>query len=206
MRLYVANDDNARALKQYGVLHKTLADELGVPPSAEASQLARGLQSGIATKAKTEPAPIASAKSVSTVAPPPSGIWALLMVDGGDNHLDIFKKHFTRHGGEQIDRPSFSTALFGRASDALDCAIAIQLALDKKTKTARDGMTPPRMALHVGEVASSGDLSTHGLRAMTDHAQAVVVSGHPGQLLCTEPMAAILLNNPDPQHAFPGPR
>ncbi len=202
IRLHAANGDNARALRQYGVLHKSLADELGVAPSAEAGELARKLQAGIATKIKTsEPQQPKPERSKPDDRPLPlSGIWAVLVIDVEPDSADSLNKLVARHGGEKIKKvTSFVTVLFGRASDALDCAIGFQVAADKKPNAAR--RAAPRMALHVGELGK-GETSQTGVRVITEHAEALINSGHAGQLLCSEAIATMLLNSPDPNARF----
>ena len=200
MRLYAANDDHARAVKQYGELHKILSDELGVAPSADASALARELRSGIAVRTEKPPAPSAPkhARTKRGAERPArlSGIWAFLIVDVGSLGPEVAKKLLERHGGEKIEwLTSVQAALFGQASDALDCAIAIQTKADKKIRPADGQASLPRLALHVGETRAAGESGEKGVRMVVDHAVALLDAGHAGQLVCSEAVASILMDS-----------
>ena len=177
------------ALRHYDELERTLAQELGEEPSPAAQELKEALlalRAG-APAASLDVPPRGEAAASETM---PSGMMALLLVDidgGGDLGT---QEQLQAHGGLLVgELEGTSTWAFGRPSEALRAAIAVQQAVSEAEPSGGVDGPRARMALDVGEVETDGGTYSG---PVIDRATALLLAAHGGQLLCSNAAAAFL--------------
>lgn len=200
MSLFAAGGNFANAIRQFGILHKTLREELDVSPSDQATTLAaklRTLAGESSIRISDEPLsplkrPRPESKAPSTEVQLSGIVAALALRAAGASKTPAIRKLVQRfHAAEEIIDPELCILKFSRATDALDCAMALQRISDKHRKNGNE----PQMALHVGE---TGRRARSSVRDLVDQTLSLLGSGNRGQLLCSEAAATLLLNNSDP--------
>jgi predicted ATPase/DNA-binding SARP family transcriptional activator len=225
IRLLADTGQTAAALQQYRELERVLRERLGVAPSPSTRVLTQHLQTGQAPKVALRPS--AGSRSCVTRLPLPSalptGLVAFLMAEVEDGttsgrpeqeteaaalalHRELMSQEVVRHRGHVAQEGDRSLlAAFARVSDALLCAVAAQRAWHAAAasgQTPEEGEATPapspvsiRMALHAGE-AEIEDGAYRGLAL--DHTVAILLAAHGGQILCSEPAAALLRGDREP--------
>jgi YVTN family beta-propeller protein len=130
------------------------------------------------------------------------GSTQLLKQLGGDvyggalaDHQRILREAFAEHGGHEIDTQgdSFFVA-FGRAKDAVSCAIACQLRLAEHSWP-DDTQLRVRMGIHTGEPAMGGQRYV-GLGV--NRGARIAAAGHGGQVLVSQTTRELLRDDPVP--------
>ena len=130
------------------------------------------------------------------------GSTQLLKQLGGDrygealaDHQKILRGAFAEHGGHEIDTQgdSFFVA-FGRAKDAVSCAIACQLRLAEHSWP-DDTQLRVRMGIHTGEPAMGGQRYV-GLGV--NRGARIAAAGHGGQVLVSQTTRELLRDDPVP--------
>ncbi len=170
---YVAAGELSAATRQFAQLERELA-ALDEVPSDCVRELIAGLElTNVPVVAPASPAPVTAPTTAL------SGTLAMLRFEPADDWPGTIERVLS-HGG-QLLRPG--AAVFGRTTDALDCALAM----------ARAGEQALGMALHTGEVDETQEQS--GLARVAEH---LLLAGHPGQILCSEPAAALLRRDLQP--------
>jgi predicted ATPase/DNA-binding SARP family transcriptional activator/class 3 adenylate cyclase len=226
IRLLAAAGQPAAALRQYRELERLLKEKLAAEPEAATRALVRELERAD-TPSQPPPVilpgrdgwlPVAEGVASPSVAatataPLPTGTVTFLLTDveghtalwerTGDvfpaalaSHRDLLRHRFREHSGYEVKElgDGFLVA-FPRAADALACALASQQALMAHPWPQAVGALPVRMALHTGDVQpEQGDY--HHLTV--NHAQRMLVTGHGGQILCSEATAALLRRELEP--------
>ncbi|MEZ5429011.1 MAG: tetratricopeptide repeat protein [Pyrinomonadaceae bacterium] len=200
MHLYAADNKPARALKQFRKLSKIFEEELGIPPSKETAEFARELETGAVRSAKSIPAPEISKADKKTASPEsvlPSGVTAILAVETREAEADgVLGKFIHRHRGNEIEAgANLIAAFFGSVGDAFNCALEIQLEFDQKSSPDRTAPAP-QMALDLGEIGSEKKSAVRKrLRSLLDQTLNLLKTGNPGQFLCSETAAVLLLKD-----------
>lgn len=210
MRLYVASGQPSQALHQYTHLEKILEEQAGEEPSEAAHELRdwiRSQPSGTLTQvASDEPDELFSTKKPRPVpleTAAQGGTLTYLIIDlAGDpqeklrqawaNSLGLLREMFRRHRG--MERPSGSgyyVVSFGRAQDALTCAVACQDALAAKGANELPGQV--RIALHTGDTASHEETDP-----VLPVVKRMVLAAHGGQIVCSEETAVLLRRDMEP--------
>ncbi|MBI2300106.1 MAG: tetratricopeptide repeat protein, partial [Armatimonadetes bacterium] len=124
-----------------------------------------------------------------------TGTLSLVVVDGLDD-LAALGTVVSEEGGRllrSVDRGAVFA--FGRASEALVCAVRVHRAV---AAGAEGGQVVPRLAIHLGEFGRTGRGADEHLPAgaiddtVVDWALRLAMSAHPGQIVCSEPAAALL--------------
>ncbi|MBI5834343.1 MAG: tetratricopeptide repeat protein [Armatimonadetes bacterium] len=175
MALYLAAGEVSAATRQFEQLERELAAVDEVPSAA-----ARALLAGVEVQA----APALTSSTSETPPPLPlagalAGTLAMLRFEPANDWPGTIERVLS-HGGH-LTRPG--AAVFGRTTDALDCALAL----------VRSGGEPLGIALHTGEVGEEQDQGP--LARVAEH---LLLAGHPGQILCSEPAAALLRRDLQP--------
>jgi class 3 adenylate cyclase len=216
MRLYVAASQPDAALRQYHELERILKEAFGDAPDAKPQAATRELARQISDQLPVtsdqsipvaEPVSAPPAPLTTLHSPLPTGTVTFLLTDiegstalwerAGDafrkalaSHHELPRHVFRQHGGCEVKEMGDSfLVVFARASDALACAVACQRALAKHEWSEAVGPLRVRIALHTGEVELK-DGEYHGL--VLHHAQRMLVTGHGGQILCSEATASLL--------------
>jgi predicted ATPase/DNA-binding SARP family transcriptional activator/Tfp pilus assembly protein PilF len=199
MRLYAANHDRTNALRQYADLTRTLKTELGLSPSAEARGLADRLGTDIGVSHRPSPStgpPASVLEKPDPVLPP--GIVAVLAIETEVRDEKIIKL-IRGLGGQMIESgTTVISAIFGRVSEALLCAVRIQRIFDKEIRSGKVCLSPG-IALHADEINTRGKSKAQGsVRHALARTLTLLGCSHPGQILCSEAASALLLRSIDP--------
>ncbi len=111
------------------------------------------------------------------------------------DHQRILREAFAEHGGHEIDTQgdSFFVA-FGRAKDAVSCAIACQRRLAEHSWP-DDTQLRVRMGIHTGEPAMGGQRYV-GLGV--NRGARIAAAGHGGQVLVSQTTRELLRDDPVP--------
>ncbi len=210
IRLYVAAGDQAAALRQYQELERLLEKDVGVPPTRATRALihntpSAGAASSAAAAAAAAAIPTATAPSP---APPawqpfsslPLGTVSFLLADSetGEEPPPALRDVCRRHGGfEVLTGGNTLIAAFGRATDAVVCAVAGQRAL-------ADAPRGVRIVVHTGEAPKDepGENGASGASVSSvpvlEDATRLLLAAHPGQILCSEATAVLLRRDGEP--------
>ena len=170
MTLYARAGEPLAGLAHYEELARRLERELGAAPSAELKKLASEL--GATTRG---PAPVTRPPTVAaSAARAPVTVLLAFAVEGARRAalLELVQRHEGRAARIEDGEAVFG---FARPRAALECAFAARRLL------AAPG--PPRVALEAGEAEGRALLLAR--------------AGHPGQVLVSEPAAALLRRDPD---------
>jgi len=192
MQLYSASAQPSLALQQYRVLEERLEQELGDRPSAATRKLAEEITARMQeTRTVRAAAPVAPPPA-EAAANLPAGMQTLLAIRPGtpfsEAETEALQQNARTHGGQVgVGRSGFWWAMFGRAADALACALAVHRGL--ATAEGR-GSGEFVFTLHTGEIDS--DSRRTGMR---HHILAMLDAAHGGQILCSEETALFLRNN-----------
>ncbi|MCW3054003.1 MAG: transcriptional activator, partial [Chthonomonadales bacterium] len=193
MQLYSASSQPSLALQQYRVLEERLEQELGDRPSAATRKLAEEItarmQQTPTVRAAVAPIPDPPAEVALTL---PSGMQTLLAIRPGtplsEAETESLQQNARTHGGQVgVGRSGFWWAMFGRAADALACALAVQRGLT--TEEGR-GAAERYFTLHTGEIDDDARRTR-----MRQHILAMLDAAHNGQILCSEETALFLRNS-----------
>lgn len=198
MRLLAASGQPAAALQQFREMEEILRREIGAAPSTASRQLAREIEQLGAAPLPDLPeehrpaAPVAAPEVPSGL---PAGTVTFLAAEPGG--LDVLAEETARNGGHVV-RASTEAAImvFGRATDALACALGVRHALDSAAETGDTAFSTMRIALHTGEVAAEPDGSYGG--AARDRTLALLQAANPGQALASEVCASLLRYRVEP--------
>jgi predicted ATPase/DNA-binding SARP family transcriptional activator/uncharacterized protein HemY len=203
MNLYIATDNHPQALRQYEELVQILKKELDLPPAEEATTLAASLRarnipetSPVEAVKKTFPTPPTDSPRENSFQ---SGVISLLAVEmAGTNDKKPVIKLIERHHGKPLKESMYLIAtVFENPTTAFDCAIEIQRQFDSAENSEKKPF--PKMALHLGELNHSR--SAERKKKTEDLLELTLIlldSAHPGQLLCSQTFAVLLLNNLEP--------
>jgi predicted ATPase/DNA-binding SARP family transcriptional activator len=111
------------------------------------------------------------------------------------------RKEYARHRGHVVrDTDGVLVAVFGRASDALAAAVASSQIPGTGNERADPGPDQPRIAVHTGEAEPTGGQYPG---ASLDHAVRLLRAAHPGQVLVSEPTAALVRAEAEPGRLGP---
>lgn len=181
IRLYAAAGQPAAALRQYQELKRTLEKELGISPDPALHAFVQKL-----TLAPRAPAPKAAAPAPPAPSALPTGTVTFLLLEVEDGAAESqLQDRVRRHGGREVKvAGGVRVVAFGRASDALACAVAAQQAGTE--------VSPGRMAIHTGEVREAPKAGAEFANPVLDHALRLLPAAHPGQILCSEGTAVLL--------------
>lgn len=195
IRLYAVAGNPTAALRQFEEMERRFEKDLGVTPDPALQAFVTNLKS-----LSGPPAPISVTEPVPAALPVssalPTGTVTFLLIEEETGRDDAFAGIVARHGG--IVAPQIGetrTAAFGRASDALACAVAAQ-------RVGRAAEEPARMALHTGEVkdempAVEGEVSTLSV-SVREHGTRLLLAASWGQILCSEETAGLLRRDLEP--------
>ncbi len=204
MNLYVADDKPTQALRQYEKLSEILKQELDIIPSETAQSLAESLKIR-KTESANRPSKPASGRSgkdkFSKLSSLTSGILTIFAVEprtAGDESAELIEL-ISRFQGEFVyDNPDVLLAVFKNASDAFDCGIRIQRTFDEKF-LAGDPKLLPKIALTLGDIKKTERAAPDKqFRPLLKRVLPFLNSANPGQFLCSETVAGLLLNNLEP--------
>ena len=209
IRLLLAAGRPDDALRQFQEWERRLKQELGDTPHSATRRLAEQAEAARAVAPPPASPPTQRRQPARTLrAPLPTGTPTFLLTDieGSTAHWEragtafqsVLARHhallralFARHGGhEAAETGDGFVVAFGRAGDALRCAVEAQCALATETWTKTADPAPRvRMALHTGDV----ELEKGRYRGLTLHrAQRLLEAGHGGQILCSDATAVLL--------------
>ena len=189
----------ADALGAYRELANHLGEELGIAPSAELVALEEAV---VLQKPELDWRPPSGAAATEL----PSGVVTFLMTDleGStrlwDEHPAAMRDALARH--DELLRGAIEArdgqvlkatgdgvvAIFGRAGDALDAAVAAQRVLAAEPWDTT-GPLRVRMGLHTGEAQRRGD---DYFGPVLNRAARIMSAGHGGQILCSAATSALV--------------
>ncbi|MCO6509952.1 MAG: tetratricopeptide repeat protein [Aridibacter famidurans] len=200
IRLYGDIGRRAKALSQFAELTDVLEEELGVEPPDEISAYVESIRSGEAAgpdetepKEKKTRSRFVSAGSTDSTA----GLVALLAVEDRESKIgDLITKESRDPKFRIRTEGNTSSLFFSGAGEALDFAIELQRMIDKKA-SGSNRQSLPRMALTIGDLAAGA--ATPGLVSRT---KALLGSAHPGQFVCGEAAASLLVIATEPRIRF----
>jgi predicted ATPase/DNA-binding SARP family transcriptional activator len=168
-----------------------------------------GVGDGPPTRGPSEPpllAPAVDAAPAPTAPTAlPTGTVTVLLIEmtrsspeGALECLSVMRSLLRGHGAMEVEvQGELFAALFGRASEALAAAAAIQRALaapvppdlQSEPEAAGNGEVRVRVAVHTGEVAPGEEVEQS---AAFQHAVRLLIAAHPGQILVSQESAALL--------------
>ncbi|MFB3882374.1 MAG: BTAD domain-containing putative transcriptional regulator [Armatimonadota bacterium] len=206
MRLLGMAGQTEAALRHYQELERTLKEELGVAPSSATQQLAKQLSERAGK-------PLTVGRPAPTPSFLPSGIVTFLVADiPGEREALLrpsergkralakqrawLRQQFVLHGGQEVRHGGgYVGAAFARPTDALKCALACHA--EPESARGRRGVrqTRVRLAMDTGEADLVG--GRYRGAALT-RAASLLVTAHPGQVLCAEGSAALLQRGLEP--------
>lgn len=207
IRLYAAAGQAQAALNHYDEWARLARQELDAPPAPETRALVEKIRqagSGARPAGRRSPgAPSPKRVPVDLLGLPrpweghvggTSDTVTFLLMDGAPVQADaaraLFRRMVERHRGIGMSGAGGAdAAAFGSVSDATACAVAIQAA------GAEEGAAPLRAALHTGDVTAPAAAGAPwgNAQQVLQAARRLLSSAHPGQILCSEGTAALLL-------------
>ena len=212
MRLFIARDEPAAALRVFHELEHALQQELGETPSAAMRRLAHALAQQGAARIIEErrgsgagrAAPLGPAGPARSMqrpprgaararAPIPSGTVTFLLgkadVGPAPKREACLRREFRRHGGTVVEADGTSfVAVFRQAGDAVNCATACQRALADLAPPAGRA-SGGRIAVHSSDVTAR-DGTSHD--SAWQRAWRIVEAIHGNQIVCSEAAAGLL--------------
>lgn len=208
MQLLATLGQPATAVRRYRELERRLREELDCEPSADLRALAMQLAKAVPSPPSGDPAPGLPAPPgpAAQEASAPTGTVTFLLADLPDrarkhadperqNALrsqfdDVFKSQIEQWGGwiVKAGRGTLAAA-FQSAGSALACALAGRAALAGDSGSGSPDDCPLRLALDTGDAHWAGG---HYEGVLLAHAGRLLVSGHAGQILCSDATAALL--------------
>ena len=217
MGVLVAAGQVGAAQQQYARFERLCLERLGEGPSVAAREFAQHLQrrqkapslSG-ASALPTSAAPVVPSGSSRSRPPLATGTLTFLLLDlpaeaqsqasppAGAALWQRLRETIQQAGGYELRSAEGSLAVaFGRARDALVCALACRRAL-RSQEAGTEEAVPLRMALHTGEVHSRKESASRAQKRSTEQngplalATEILLCGHGGQVLCSEATATLL--------------
>jgi predicted ATPase/DNA-binding SARP family transcriptional activator len=208
IRLLAAAGQAEAARRQYQELERLLARELGLEPAPEIGAFIRDLEqrgretSGQGVKRTLDsdlsiPPPFGPRCLVGPASPPTGTVTFLLAeIDDGaapEGCLGVLCPLIPDHSGYELQAAGgMLIGAFGRASDALAAAVAMQRHSGSQFP---HPSSLPRMALHTGEVAPEKQArQSPPLR----YATRLLLAAAPGQILVSERSAVLLQDDLEP--------
>jgi len=206
MRLLLLAGQPSAALRQFEEIERLLRDELNTAPSVAIRRLAEEIRSSLAKGAPVS-APSPTLEIPPSAAALPTGTVTFLLMemeraapidpqestsfDAAMGRLKgILREVLSAHGAHIVsESPGSATLAFERASVALACALECQRATAESAECEGAGALRIRMALDTTEVSHTVRKAGGTLLA---RATGLVLAAHGGQILCTEPTAALL--------------
>ena len=232
IRLLAATGQVEAALRQFRQWEQTLQREFDESPTPATLTLVRQIESQQQQEHANSSAAFPAPKEIASTSPPntglletaapPIGTLTFLLIDIGEKtapgqtnaETDLraqsiwqsaLLKTLRRHGGHKIRvTDAVITLAFGRASDALACAVSIQRMLAQQTWSEAGKGVPVRMALDTREVRSKDGIDQEAVFRLADR---LLTAAHDGQILCSASTATLLRRelDLDPQLVDLGP-
>ena len=203
---------SVEALQHYRDLAAVFLEQTGLRPGPELRAAAQSIQGGFSTgvprsiSAPNARTPVSSLPAVQLPSLPAGTVTILaaesmpLSEPNGMQSLpgDTIGLAVRTNGGVLIgDQSPSINAVFGSASDALTAALQIQRTFQHQ------GQDKVRLVLDTGDIGSSELTAEPSIyHRLADHAALILAATHPGQTVVTEPMAALLRRDPDPNVAL----
>lgn len=236
MRLCALAGRPDAAVRQYHELERLLARELGVRPERATQELIDAIRRDRCDAAKAMRVPeverttgesdaavkhgtSGAVPDAVSARPPVVGTVTFLLMEIGTRRnrsaLDVWKAYRARirpvvaryAGGECGFETSGSCAsAFGRAHDALECAIVCQAEAQRLAADRQVGFSVT-MVLHTGDVDETVSGGVQGATSVWTGAgdvlrvaEGILGAAHPGQILCSDATAALVCRSPGAAH------